>query len=168
MAVGAGAGLQQRSMVVLRYVDVVLVAIVAVPALALGAPMLGYALGGGAWVLQRIIAMVDRYWTRKVAEPRTALAVNLFEAFGRIWLLAGAIVIAGVAGHRQDGLTASLVILGAYSAAFAIRVMSGPPQTTPGPVSRATPGTRATSGTSATPGAPARTGPAPPPGGRTR
>ena len=33
-----------------------------------------------------------------------------------------------VAGGRRDGLTASLVIFGAYSVAFAIKVFSGPPQ----------------------------------------
>jgi hypothetical protein len=36
-------------------------------------------------------------------------------------------VIAGVAGGRADGLTAALVIFGAYSIAFAIRLISGPP-----------------------------------------
>ena len=44
-----------------------------------------------------------------------AQAVRLFESFGRIWLLAGAIIIAGVAGGRKDGLTAAIVIVGAYS-----------------------------------------------------
>lgn len=113
---------------ILRYLDVLLVAIAAPGALALGTPVLGYAVGAGAWVLQRIIAHADRRWLSKPAEPRTQLAANLFEAFGRIWLLAGAIVTAGVAGGRADGLTAALTIFGAYSVAFAIRVLSGPPQ----------------------------------------
>ena len=59
--------------------------------------------------------------------PATQLGLNLFEAFGRIWLLAGAIMLAGVAGGRADGLTAALVIFAAYSVAFAIRVLSGKP-----------------------------------------
>ena len=115
-------------MVILRYLDVVLVAVAAAPALALGTPVLGYAVGAGAWVVQRIIAQADRRWVGKAAEPRTQLGLSLFEAFGRIWLLAGAIVAAGVAGGRADGLTAALTIFGAYSVAFAIRVLTGPPQ----------------------------------------
>jgi hypothetical protein len=112
---------------IVRYLDVALVVLATPVALSLGAPVLGYAIGAGAWVLQRILAEVDRNWVRKAAEPRTQLGLNLFEAFGRIWLLAGAIVLAGVAGGRADGLTAALVIFGAYSVAFAIRVLSGPP-----------------------------------------
>ena len=62
-----------------------------------------------------------------MSDPRRELAFNLFEGFGRIWLLAGAIVIAGVAGSRPDGLTAALVIFGAYSVAFLIRVVERAP-----------------------------------------
>jgi hypothetical protein len=112
-----------RSMAILRYLDVVLVVVAAVPALALGAPVLGYAIGAGAWIVQCIVAELDKRWVGKAAEPRMRLGLSLFEAFGRIWLLAGAIVLAGVAGSRADGLTAALTIFGAYSAAFAVRLV---------------------------------------------
>jgi hypothetical protein len=112
-------------MAILRNLDVVLVVLAAAPALALGAPVLGYAIGAGAWLAQRIIAEADKRFLNKAAEPRTQFGLNLFEAFGRIWLLAGAIVAAGVIGGRADGLTAAVTIFIAYSIAFAIRVMSG-------------------------------------------
>ena len=122
----AGATLERGSMVtLLRYLDVVLLAVATPVALALGAPTLGYAIGAGAWLLQRIIAEADRRWIKNTKTPRAQLGLNLFEAFGRIWLLAGAIVLSGVVGGRADGLTAALVIFGAYSVAFAIRVLSG-------------------------------------------
>jgi hypothetical protein len=131
LAVGADTRLKARSLpVLLRYLDVPLVVIAVVPALALGAPMLGYAFGAGGWLLQRVIGEVDRRWTGKVSTPLKQLGVNLFEGFARIWLLAGVIVITAVVGGRRDGLTASLVIFGAYSVAFAIKVISGPPQRT--------------------------------------
>lgn len=110
-----------------RNLDVALVVLAAIPALALGAPTLGLLLGVGGWLVQRVLAQFDRRWISASAEPRTQLGLNLFEAFGRIWLLAGAIVIAGVVGGRRDGLTAAVVIFCAYSVAFAIRVVSGPP-----------------------------------------
>jgi hypothetical protein len=115
-------------MTLLRYADVAVVAVATAPALALGAPALGFALGAGGWILQRLVQLGDRAFVTRFTEPRAQLTANLFEAFGRIWLLAAAIIIAGVAGKRSDGLTAALVIFGAYSVAFVIRVVSGPPQ----------------------------------------
>jgi uncharacterized MAPEG superfamily protein len=128
LAVGAEVSPQPRSMSLLRYFDVVVVAVAAVPALALGAPALGYALGAGGWIVQRLVQLGDQRLLGRFTTPRGQLGANLFESFGRIWLLAAAIIIAGVAGKRADGLTAALVIFGAYSVAFVIRVISGPPE----------------------------------------
>jgi hypothetical protein len=128
VAVAAGAKFSERSLLMLRYLDVVLVVLATVPALALGAPVLGFAFGAGGWILQRVVGEVDRRWTGKASTPLKQLGVNLFEGFARIWLLAGVIVIAAVVGGRRDGLTASLVIFGAYSVAFAVKVISGPPR----------------------------------------
>lgn len=108
------------------HLDVALVLIAAAPAVALGVPVLGYVVGAGAWIAQRVIAQADRRWIKRAAVPRTQLGFNLFEAFGRIWLLAGAIVAAGVIGGRADGLTAALVIFAAYTLAFAVTVLTGP------------------------------------------
>jgi hypothetical protein len=130
LAVDVDPASEELLMVFLRYFDVVLVALVAGPALALGAPAVGYAIGAAAWVIQRIVAETDRRLIARATEPRKVLALNLFEAFGRIWLLAGGIIIAGLIA-RADGLTAALVIFGAYSIAFMIRVLSGPPQRRP-------------------------------------
>jgi hypothetical protein len=123
----AGAAPDGRWTAVLRHADVVLVLLATAPALALGAPALGYLVGAAAWLGQRALAQVDRRWIRRASTSRAQLGLNLSEAFGRIWLLAGAIVAAGVIGGRADGLTAALTIFGAYSVAFAIRVISGPP-----------------------------------------
>jgi hypothetical protein len=131
LAVGVGAASEQPLMVVPRYLDIVLVAIGVVPAIALGAPVFGYLMGAGAWILQRLIAVADRRLLDRATDASTdfrrQLGLNLFEPFMRIWLLAGAIVVAGVAGHRTDGLAAAVVIFAAYSVAFVIRLMSGPP-----------------------------------------
>lgn len=111
-----------------KYFDVVAVVIGVVVALALGAPVFGTLMGGGAWILQRLIHASDRSLISRRLEPRQQLAANLGEAFGRIWLLAIAIIVAGVAGHRSDGLAAALVIFGAYSLFFAARLLSGAPK----------------------------------------
>ncbi len=130
MAVDVSAASGELSMKVLRYLDVVLVVLAAVPAVALGAPVVGYAIGAAGWLLQRIVAATDRRWIDRVSEPRKQLGYNLAEAFARTWLMAAAIIIAGVIA-RADGLTAGLVMLGAYSVALMIRLGSGPPQRRP-------------------------------------
>jgi len=112
--------------VILRYLDVVLVLVAAVPALALGAPALGYAIGAGGWLIQRALEQRNRRWIAGRGDD-ARFGLNLVDGFGRIWLLAGAIVLAGVIGGRADGLTAALVIFCAYSIAFALRVVEGRP-----------------------------------------
>jgi hypothetical protein len=125
----------------LRYLDVIVAVVAAIVAIAVGAPALGCALGAGGWLVQRGIQAVDRRWAQQLSSPRAALGVSLFERFGRIWLLAGAIVIAGLVGGRSDGLAAALIIFCAYTIRFVIGLVSGPPgaDATPPPVSPSSP-----------------------------
>jgi hypothetical protein len=122
----ASTGVERYALALVRSLDVVLVVVGAPVAIALGAPALGCVIGAVAWLVQRLLAQLDRRWIRSSVEPRTQLGLNLFEAFGRIWLLAGAIVLAAVIGGRKDGLAAAVLIFCAYSVAFATRVLSGP------------------------------------------
>ena len=110
---------------VLANLDVVLVAVALVPAIELGAPMLGVWLGSGGWILSRVVAVLNGRWIGKATDPMKQLMMNVFEAFGRIWLLAGVIVAASVLGEREDGLAASVIIFAAYSVAFVIKLVSG-------------------------------------------
>jgi hypothetical protein len=110
-----------------RYLDVLLLAVATPVALVLGAPVLGCLIGVVAWLAQRLLAQFDRRWIEGTAELQSRFGINLVESFGRIWLLAGAIVIAAVAGGRSDGLAASLMIFGAYSVAFMMRLVQGRP-----------------------------------------
>src|SRR4030088_2031934 len=114
MSAGAQSVRAARPLTVARYLDVVFVIVAAPGALVLGAPVLGYVVGAGAWGGPRILAQLARRWIGRAAEPRVVLALNLLEAFARIWLLAGAIVAAGVAGGRADGPAGDAVILGAF------------------------------------------------------
>jgi hypothetical protein len=121
-----GTSIDAPSASVLRYLDVLFVVLAAPVAIALGASPLGYLIAAGAWVLQRVLQQLDRRWIAgRGADARFGL--NLVDGFGRIWLLAGAIVLAAVIGGRRDGLTAALVIFCVYSIAFAMRVVEGRP-----------------------------------------
>jgi hypothetical protein len=110
-----------------RYADVLVVVVLVPPLLALGAPPLGLLIGTGAWAGQRALQAADRRWLARFRDPVQRLGFSFFEAFGRIWLLVGAIVLAALLGGRRDGLTAVLVIFAGYTIFFVMRLMSGPP-----------------------------------------
>jgi hypothetical protein len=112
---------------VLQYLDVAIVVIGAIIALVLGAPSLGIIIGGAGWLLQRSLQVIDRRVTARIEDSFRRAGIRSAEAFGRIWLLAGAIVVAAVAGGHKDGLAAAILVLVAYSIAFGLRIMSGPP-----------------------------------------
>ncbi len=106
-------------MTLLPYVDMVLVAVLAVPVVGAGAPALGYVVGAAAWVVVRLVSiMAER---RLVGEDdlRRRIGLGVFYAMARVWVLAGTIVALGLAASRADGLTAALVIFGAFSLFFA-------------------------------------------------
>jgi hypothetical protein len=125
-AANEGTSIGAHAASVLAYLDVVLVVLAAPVAIALGASPLGYLIAACAWVLQRVLQQLDRRWIAgRGGDARFGL--NLVDGFGRIWLLAGAIVLAAVIGGRGDGLTAALVIFCVYSIAFALRVVEGRP-----------------------------------------
>jgi hypothetical protein len=113
---------------VLGALDVPLVVVAAVVAIVAGAPVLGAAIGAGIWLLNRVVAVVDRRWADGVRAPRKQVTITLFERFGRIWLLAAGIIVSGVAGGRSDGLTTALFVFGAYTFVFVIKLFSGPPE----------------------------------------
>ncbi|HEX4563568.1 MAG TPA: hypothetical protein VH115_03860 [Solirubrobacteraceae bacterium] len=125
VAIGAGGPPRSRALALARNLDLVALPAGVAVALLLGAPAFGVLVGAGAWLLQRAAAVIDRRLIVKAAEPGSRLGLNFIDGFARIWLLAGAIVIAGAVGHRRDGLTAALLIAAAYSLALAVRVARG-------------------------------------------
>jgi hypothetical protein len=127
VAIGATYPLRARARALARNLDLVLLALGVALALVLDAPSFGLLVGAAAWLLHRALGLLNRRLIDRAAEPGSRLGLNFVDAFARIWLLAGAIIAAGVIGRRADGLAAALVICAAYSTAFAVRVASGRP-----------------------------------------
>jgi hypothetical protein len=124
---GVEAALAKPAPVLLRYLDVVLVVLAVPVALVLGAPAVGVVVSAAAWLIQRVLASAGQRWIASQG-ANARFGLNLVDGFGRVWLLAGAIVLAAVIGGRRDGLAAALLIFAAYSIAFAMRLVSGRPQ----------------------------------------
>lgn len=107
----------------LRYLDLVLLWLTVPLLLVLEAPEFGVLVAAIVWTAQRIVALqVDRI-ARGRETVRAAIGLNVATMMGRMWLLAAAIVTAGVAGERQDGVAAALVLLGAFTIAFAMTLL---------------------------------------------
>lgn len=106
------------------YLDIVVVVIGAVPALSLGAPVLGYVVAAVAWILQRIVSVaVDRKLENE-RDLRRRLGLGVTSSMLRVWVLGCTILAVGVAGSRPDGLTAALVIFGAFSVYFVVAAVT--------------------------------------------
>jgi hypothetical protein len=118
LLIGASATLPRASSALL-YFDVLLVLIVAVPALAAGVPALGYTVGGAAWILGRVGSAIAQRRIAEVKDFRRQMGLGMASSMLRVWLLACAIIVVGLAGTRADGLTAALVVFGAFSVYFA-------------------------------------------------
>lgn len=108
----------ERRPVGLKYLDIVLVVLVGIPAVMLGAPELGYAVGAGAWIVQRLSAVALEKRIETLSDQRRRLGISLASSMGRVWLMAIAIMVVGVTATRADGLTAALVIFAAFSFTF--------------------------------------------------
>ena len=110
-------------MAALRYIDLVLLWLTVPLALALGAPPSGLLLAAVVWTVQRFVALeVDRR-ARRRDSAREAIGLNMATMFVRQWLLAGTVVVAGVAVGREDGVTAAAVLLVAFTISLAATLL---------------------------------------------
>jgi hypothetical protein len=103
----------------LQNLDIIALALALPVFIAADLPLAGYAAAGGAWVIGRIVMeLADR--RRKEAlrnrNRNAALGVTAFATMGRVWILAGAILLVGLLGDREDGLAAA--VLGAVLVTF--------------------------------------------------
>ena len=112
-------------MLALRYLDIVLL-VVALPVfLVADLPMLGYAAGAGAWLVQRAIQI----WTTRKAQasndPRTVVGITAGSMIGRAWLVALTIFAAGLADN-DAGLAAAVLVILLFTAYFTVSMIMRP------------------------------------------
>jgi hypothetical protein len=107
----------------LRFLDVGLI-ILALPFVAVaGLPVLGYVVGAGAWIVQRIAGELVERRARAAEDPRTEIGLTVASIIARAWVVGLAIVAVGTAGSRDDGAMAAATVLAAFSIYFAMNVL---------------------------------------------
>ena len=92
-----------------------LVLLLALPVFILAdAPISGYLAAGGAWIVGRVgvdVAARRRREALQAGNRNAALGVTAFAMMGRIWLVAGAILLVGLLDEREAGLAAAVLAL---------------------------------------------------------
>jgi hypothetical protein len=107
----------------LRFLDVGLI-ILALPFVVVaGLPVLGYVVGAGAWILQRVAGELVERRARAADDPRTEIGLTVASIIARAWVVGLAIVAVGTAGSRDDGAMAAATVLAAFSIYFAMNVL---------------------------------------------
>lgn len=105
-------------MAIVRYLDVVLVAITVPVLLLAGLPALGLLVGGAAWIFSRVTAAFFEGQARARGDVRQAVGINVAAMVGRAWVVALAVLAVGLAGSRDDGATAAALVLAAFTVYF--------------------------------------------------
>lgn len=104
-----------------KYVDLVVLAASLAVFLLGGLPMLGFAVGAAAWLAQRgIQVLAARRAAAELAAGRRqrAMAVVATTTLGRVWLMAMAVLIAGLV-EREAGLASAILVAALFTISLA-------------------------------------------------
>jgi hypothetical protein len=115
-----------------RFLDVGLLVLATPFVIILGAPVLGFAVGAGAWAVQRVVSTAVEAHVREM-DFRRGVALQLTMALARAFAVAGAILAVGILGARVDGLAAGITVLAAFTVYFALNLVLRPLERKPSP-----------------------------------
>jgi hypothetical protein len=124
--VSSSVSVTSETLAPLRWIDVILVVAVAPFVLLTGAPVLGYLVGAGAWIVTRLLALLVERRAAASDNPKTVAGLMLFTGLGRAWLLGLSILVVGLTATRKDGLTAAIVVAAAFTLYLALGIALGP------------------------------------------
>ena len=113
-------------LVLFRWLDVVLVVLAAPFVILGGLPVLGYAVGAVAWIVNRVVGTLVERRAGASEDVRRAVGLNLAALIARTWLVGLTILAVGLAGEREDGLTAAIVLLAAFTLYFVTSLLLRP------------------------------------------
>jgi hypothetical protein len=122
--------------VLLRYADLVVLALALPVFVVAGWPLVGYAAAAGAWLAQHVVlAYAERASLAALrrGDRRRALGIVGAATLGRLWLVTLTILLVGLLGEREDGLAAAvltLVLVTVHLACLAVARLLHPPEAT--------------------------------------
>ena len=112
-------------MIALRYLDLVLLALALPVFVVAGLPLLGYAAGAAAWLVQRAVQLALNRKASSSGDPRTVVGIAAGSMIGRGWLVALTIFAAGMA-DEDAGLAAAVLVIVLFTAYFTVSMIMRP------------------------------------------
>jgi hypothetical protein len=100
---------------IVRHLDLVLIALALPVFIAADLPLLGYAAGAGAYVLQKALQIVTRRSADRSNDPKTVAGLMTGSLIGRGWIVALIIFGVGIASDDETGLSAALLFIAAFT-----------------------------------------------------
>jgi hypothetical protein len=110
----------------LAYLDVVVLVVAAPIMLLIGVPAVGYLVGAVAWIVLRAVGVAVDRAARAADDPRREAGLRLAYLLGRLFLLAIVVILVRNDAGRDDGLTALLVIVFAYTVQLVLSFLNRP------------------------------------------
>ena len=110
----------------LAYLDVVVLLVAAPVMLLIGVPAIGYLVGAGAWIALRAVGVVIERVVPSLRDPRGEVTLRLAYLLGRLFTLAIAVIVVRNGAGRDDGLTALLVIVFAFTMQLVLSFLTRP------------------------------------------
>ena len=108
----------------LSYMDIVLIVLAAPIMLLIGVPAGGYLVATGVWIALRVIGVVVDRFASTSGDQRMQISARLSYMLGRLFVLALTVVLARKAFGKDDGLTALVVIVFAFTVQLGTSALS--------------------------------------------
>jgi len=113
-------------LLIFRWLDVILVVLAAPFVVLADLPVLGYVVGAAAWIINRLVGVIVERYARSQENIRQAVGLNLVALIARTWLVGLTILAVGLAGDREDGLMAAILLLAAFTLYFVSSLLLRP------------------------------------------
>jgi hypothetical protein len=104
-----------------KYADLLVLAVSLAVFLLGSLPMLGFAVGAGIWLVQRGVQLfAERLANKELAagNRQRAMATVGISTLGRVGLMAGAVLAAGIV-EREAGLSSAILVAVLFTVSFA-------------------------------------------------
>ena len=110
---------------ILRYLDLVVLALALPIFVAAGLPLLGWAGAAAGWLLQRLIQYFIEKRARESGDPRTVAGLMTGSMIARGWIVAGSIFVVGLT-EREAGLSAAILAITLFTFYFTSQMLTRP------------------------------------------
>jgi len=110
----------------MRYLDMAVLAIAAPILLLIGVSPAGYGISAGAWIALRGVGIGVERAAGATGDQKTEISLRLGYMLGRLFALALVIVLVRQDVGRDAGLTALVVIVGAFTVQLAVSATNRP------------------------------------------